>query len=46
MWRAAHPFDTLVAWAMTSAGVGEVRLASSTALRLDHRPSTGLSSGA
>jgi hypothetical protein len=34
------------AWSITSARVGTVRLASSTALRLDHKPSTGLSSGA
>jgi SRSO17 transposase len=34
------------AWASTSPRVGPVRLASSTALRLDHSPSTGLRSGA
>ena len=41
MRGAADPLDALVAWAITSARYGKVRLASSTAFRHDHRPSTG-----
>ena len=44
--RAADPLDALVGLPdhLGQGRAGE--LASSTALRLDHRPSTGLSSGA
>jgi hypothetical protein len=42
----ADPLDAAMAWSITSARVGPQRLASWTALRLDHRPSTGFNSGA
>jgi hypothetical protein len=38
---AAHTLDARCAWSITSAKLLAVRSASSTALRLDHRPSTG-----
>ncbi len=47
--QVRHPPDAVNAsmgLLETSARVGVVRLASSTALRLDHKPSTGLSYGA
>jgi hypothetical protein len=46
MRRAAHPLDAPVSLLMTTARVGAVRLASSTAFGLDHKPSAGSSSGA
>ena len=46
VWGAAGPLDASVGLSITSARVGPQRLASSTALRLDHKPSTGFSSGA
>jgi hypothetical protein len=42
----SDPLDALVGLVDHLGQVGLVRLASSTALRLDHRPSTGFSSGA
>jgi hypothetical protein len=43
--HAADPLDAAVGLVDDLGQVGEVRLASSTALKLDHSPSTGLRSG-
>src|SRR5215208_2019438 len=42
---AADPLDAAVGLVDDLGQVGDVRLASSTALKLDHSPSTGLRSG-
>src|SRR5215217_9374197 len=47
MWRPADPLDALVGLGdHLGQGRREVRLANSTAFRLDHSPSVGFSSGA